>query len=324
MNVKSRMRIGAAVGAAALGLGVLSAPAAFADPNPTTELRQLAGAGSDTTQDVMNGLSEVVKDAGNNKIIASWNATGTTTITTKATPACTNIARPNGSSAGIDQLRAAVDNGTGCYDFARSSRGPVDNSTTDLSWIKYAKDAVTWAKRSSSALPNNLTTAQLKSIYECSLTSLNGVAITPILPQSNSGTRQFFLTSIGVATPGSCVQQGVQENDGRVLDSAGDIVPFSVAQYTAQQNLVIDDLRGAAVLRNINGVAPRTGTALNPSFPLARDVYNVVPTTRLTNATIASTFVGTGSKVCAQSATITTYGFGTLTDCGTVAFRAER
>ncbi|WP_210593899.1 hypothetical protein [Streptomyces sp. GESEQ-35] len=324
MNVKSRMRIGAGIGAVALGLGALAAPAAYADPTPVTDLRQLAGGGSDTTQDVVNGLGEVVTNA-NGKIVASWNATGSSTITTKSTAACTNIARPNGSSAGIDALRAAVDNTTGCFDFARSSRGPVDTSTTDLTWIKYAKDAVTWGKPSTSGLRDNLTTAELKSIYECNTTSLDGVALTPILPQANSGTRQFFLQSINVTTPGSCVQQGVQENDGTVLDSAGDIVPFSVAQYIAQENLVVEPRLGDAVLGSINGVAPRTGGALNVSFPLARDVYNVVPTSKLTDATVSQTFVGSGSKVCAAEDVITTYGFGSLeTECGAQAFQAER
>ncbi|MEV6175140.1 hypothetical protein AB0L99_43960 [Streptomyces sp. NPDC051954] len=326
MNVKSRMRIGAGIGAVALGLGALAAPAAYADPSPVTDLRQLAGGGSDTTQDVLNGLGDVVTNA-NGKVIASWNATGSATITTKAKAECTDIARPNGSSAGIDALRTAVDGGTGCFDFARSSRGPVDSSTTDLTWIKYAKDAVTWAKPAGSGLRDNLTAGELKSIYECTLTSLDGVALTPILPQANSGTRQFFLQSINVTTPGSCVQQGVQENDGTVLDTAGDIVPFSVAQYIAQENLVVEPRLGDAVLGSINGVAPRNAAdgSLNVAFPLARDVYNVVPTNKLATQPIAETFVGSGSKVCAEDATIATYGFGSLgDDCGAQAFQAER
>ncbi|MGW2016272.1 hypothetical protein [Streptomyces sp. NPDC001927] len=323
MNVKSRARIGAVVGAAALGLGVMAAPAAQADPVPVTDYRQLAAVGSDTTQDVLNGLGNSVRDAANAKIIASWNATGSATIKTKATDCVIN--RPNGSSAGIDALRNAVDTASGCVDVARSSRGPVDTTTTDLTFIPFAKDAVTWAKRSDSALPSNLTTADLKGIYECSITTLNGVALTPILPQANSGTRQFFLSSIGVTTPGACVTQGVQENDGTVLDSAGDVVPYSVAQYIAQENGNVTDRRGAAVLGSIAGVAPRnTNGTLNVSFPLARDVYNVVPTAKLTDATIASTFVGSSSKVCLDTATISAYGFGTVANCGDTTLRAER
>ncbi|MFD4372322.1 hypothetical protein [Streptomyces sp. NPDC058486] len=324
MNVKSRARIGATLAVAALGLGAAFAPAAQADPNPVTQYRTLAGVGSDTTQDVLNGLGNVVLNAVNQKIIASWDATGTATIKTKSAGCVIN--RPNGSSAGIDALRNAVDTASGCLDFARSSRGPVDVSTTDLTWIPFAKDAVSWAKRSSSALPSDLTTAQLKSIYECNLTSLNGVTLTPILPQSNSGTRQFFLSAIGVTTPGACVQQGVQENDGTVLDTDGDIAPYSVAQYTAQEKLVVADRRGSAVLGSVNTVAPRNADkSLNLSFPFTRDVYNVVPTAKLTNATIASTFVGSTSKVCAAGTTIANYGFGTLgTACGATTVKGER
>ncbi|MFE7510937.1 hypothetical protein [Streptomyces sp. NPDC057540] len=324
MNVKSRARIGAALGVAALGLGVALAPAAQADPNPVTQYRTLAGVGSDTTQDVVNGLGNVVVNALGQKVIASWDATGTATVKTKATGCVIN--RPNGSSAGIDALRNAVDTNSGCLDFARSSRGPADTSTTDLTWIPFAKDAVSWVKRSDSALPNDLTAAQLKAVYECTTTSLNGVALTPILPQANSGTRQFFLASIGVTAPGACVQQGVQENDGTVLDTAGDIAPYSVAQYTAQEKAVVTDRRGAAVLGSVGTVAPRNADkTLNLSFPFTRDVYNVVPTAKLTNATISSTFVGSSSKVCAAGTTIAGYGFGTLgTACGATTVKGER
>ncbi|MCZ0981037.1 substrate-binding domain-containing protein [Streptomyces diastatochromogenes] len=324
MNVKSRARIGAALGVAALGLGVALAPAAQADPSPVTQYRTLAGVGSDTTQDVVNGLGNVVVNALGQKVIASWDATGTATVKTKATGCVIN--RPNGSSAGIDALRNAVDTNSGCLDFARSSRGPADTSTTDLTWIPFAKDAVSWVKRSDSALPSDLTAAQLKAIYECTTTSLNGVALTPILPQSNSGTRAFFLASIGVTAPGACVQQGVQENDGTVLDTAGDIAPYSVAQYTAQEKAVVTDRRGAAVLGSVGTVAPRNADkTLNLAFPFTRDVYNVVPTAKLTNSTIASTFVGSSSKVCAAGTTITAYGFGTLgTACGATTIKGER
>ncbi|GHA67323.1 substrate-binding domain-containing protein [Streptomyces termitum] len=324
MNVKSRARAGAALGVAVLALGAALAPAAQADPNPVTQYRTLAGAGSDTTQDVLNGLGNVVVNALNQKVIASWDATGTATVKTKATGCVIN--RPNGSSAGIDALRNAVDTNSGCLDFARSSRGPADTSTTDLTWIPFAKDAVSWVKRSDSALPADLTAAQLKDIYECNLTTLNGVALTPILPQANSGTRQFFLSAINVATPGACVQQGVQENDGTALDTAGDIAPYSVAQYTAQEKAVVTDRRGAAVLGSVGTVAPRNADkTLNLSFPFTRDVYNVVPTAKLTNATIASTFVGSSSKVCAAATTITAYGFGTLgTNCGATLLKGER
>ncbi|MFI6642111.1 hypothetical protein [Streptomyces sp. NPDC050504] len=322
MNVKSRARIAAVIGATALGFGAMAAPAS-ADPAPNT-YRTLAGVGSDTTQDVVNGLGTAI-DSGS--LIASYNATGSATIKTRAANCV--IPRPNGSSAGINALRNAVDNNTGCLDFARSSRGVADSSTTDLTWIPFGKDAVSFAVRGDSALPKALTKAQLVSIYTCQTTSLNGVALTPLLPQAGSGTRSFFLGKLGLteSTFGSCVNDTVQEHNGEALDSAGDIAPYSIAQYIAQSNEPdgVVDRRGAAVLGSIDGVAPRNANGtLNVGFPFNRDVYNVVPTAKLTNATIASTFVGSNSKVCNQTSVISTYGFGGLgTACGSTTLKGE-
>ncbi|MFD9599221.1 hypothetical protein OG609_15275 [Streptomyces sp. NBC_01224] len=321
MNVKSRARIGAVVGTAALALGAMAIPAS-ADPAPGT-YRVLAGVGSDTTQDVVNGLGTAV-DSG--ALIASYNATGTSPVKTRAT-GC-EIARPNGSSAGINALRNAVDNNTGCLDFARSSRGVADSSTTDLTWIPFGKDAVTFAVRGDSALPKALTKAQLVSIYTCRTTSLNGVTLTPLLPQSGSGTRSFFLGRLGLTedTFGTCVDDTVQEHNGQALDSAGDIAPYSIAQYIAQGNEIVgvDDRRGDAVLGSVDGVQPQLADGtLNTAFPFNRDVYNVVPTAKLTDPTLAGAFVGSTSKVCAQTAVINTYGFGAIATCGNTDLKGE-
>ncbi|GGO35132.1 substrate-binding domain-containing protein [Streptomyces lasiicapitis] len=323
MNVKSRVRIGAVVGAAALGLGVLTAPSAMADP---TGFPTLAGTGSDTTQDVTNAIATRV--GGSPQLIGSWDATGTSPIKTRAT-GC-SLPRPNGSSAGIDALRADLDANTKCLDFARSSRGPADRTSTRLTWVPFAKDAVTFAVRSDSALRTaDLTPAQLKSVFNCTTKTLNGVTLTPLLPQAQSGSRTFFLGQIGLpeAEVGSCVGS-MQEHDGRALDSAGDIAPYSVAQWIAQTNEVVPDIHGVTVLNKVGGVAPTTAGKLNPAFPFARDVFNVVPTAKLNDATVKDVFVGSTSKVCAQNSTIETYGFGSLgTGCGATsdpALKGER
>ena len=323
MNVKSSARIGAVVGATALGLGLMAIPAS-ADPAPG-DYRVLAGVGSDTTQDVVNGLGDAVD---NGTLIASYNATGTATIKTR--PDDCVIARPDGSSAGIDALRNAVDNNTNCLDFARSSREPADKSTQDLTWIPFAKDAVTYAVRGDSPLPLDLSTDDLQAIYKCEITDIGGTHLTPLLPQANSGTRSFFLSTIGVTeadiTAGGCVDGTIQEHDGRFLDSAGDIMPYSIAQYVAQGNNIpgVENRHGAAVLASLNGVAPVVNGKLNPAFPVQRDVYNVVPTAKLTDPTIADTFVGATSKVCAQTDVINLYGFGTNANCGSTSLKGER
>jgi hypothetical protein len=325
VNVKSRARLGAVLSVTALAVGALAAPA-VADPADGSH-RLLAGVGSDTTQDVMNGLSESVDGGGT---IASYNATPidptVTTIQTRDTGCVIN--RPDGSSAGIDALRNAVDNNTGCLDFARSSRGPADTTTNDLTWIPFAKDAVTIAVRSDSALNSSLdlTTAQLAAIFKCQTTTLDGVTLAPLLPQANSGTRTFFLGKIGVAESeiGSCVGT-MQEHNGVQLTAAGNIAPYSIAQYIAQTSGVVADRHGKTVLGKINSVAPvNTNGTLNTAFPYARDVYNVVPSNKLTDAVIQPTFVGASSGVCSDTATITQYGFGAIANCGDTTLKGER
>lgn len=321
MNVKSRVRIGAVVAAAALGVGVLGGPA-FADP-AAGDYRQLAGVGSDTIQDVLNALGDEV---GGGDVIASYDATGSTTVKTRAT-GCV-LPRPNGSSAGIDALRASVDNATGCLDFARSSRIPADTSSQDLTWIPFAKDAVSIAVREDSALSTglDLTTAQLRAIFTCQTTTLNGVALTPLLPQAGSGTRTFFEEKLGLADSqvGSCVGT-MQEHNGVELNSAGDIAPYSIAQYLSQITGTSTDRHGDSVLGKINGSEPFTedGT-LNTAFTYNRDVFNVVPTSKLSTPAIAATFVGASSDVCDESATIEEFGFGTVANCGATTLKGER
>ncbi|WP_427889112.1 hypothetical protein ACQHIV_37705 [Kribbella sp. GL6] len=371
MKLHRYARYGAAAAAAVLVLG-LAAPTASADPNPVTDYRQLAGVGSDTTQDVMNGVGLTVNGGAT---IASWDARGTSTITTKdpATNAnCTGIVRPDGSGQGRSALRASEGEGqwngktiTNCVDFARSSSSPsTPTATGNYTYIPFGVDAVTYAVHSNAVsdlgFPTTLTAQQLEGIYKCVIRSVNGIAVTPLLPQSGSGTRAFWLSKVDIledelpAYP--CIQQRnntIQEHDGRVLtydfaQNKADIVPFSVAQYIAQTNhgktiggvtVNTEDRRGSAVLGRINGVAPTTGTdpKLNTSFPIIRDVYNVVPTHDIEGAapdsTIVNTFVGANSAVCQQSAVIQAFGFGFRTTsvpgdllkqaCGATGLRAN-
>ncbi|MEU9332261.1 hypothetical protein AB0D49_03730 [Streptomyces sp. NPDC048290] len=333
MNVKSRAKVGAAVlGVAALGVGVLSTPAAADYTTPP--FRPLAGVGSDTTQYVLNGLGDVVLNTSGGKIVGSWNATGSATITPKdatvaATAHCGGINRPNGSSAGIDRLILDVNNTAqaDCVDFARSSRGPV-TAGPNLTWIPFGKDAVTYATDLGSTLPTNLSVAQLASIYKTCTFVDAGVTKTvskALLPQAGSGTRTYWLQSIGVteteitaAKAAGCVDDSVQEHDGIAIANGTQIMPYSVAQWIAQGKGFADvpNRRGESRLRNIAGVAPTTGSgttlALNPNFTFARDVYNVVSSARLSDPNIQRAFVGASSQVCQNLATIKNYGFGDL------------
>ncbi|WP_052744228.1 type 2 periplasmic-binding domain-containing protein [Streptomyces odonnellii] len=323
MNVKFRIRVAAAVGAAALGLSLFVSPA-----SADSETRQIVGVGSAATQDVLNGLGNAIPDPDNipdNQLIQSYDATGTTPVTCRSGG---TIARPGGSAAGIQALRNDLTNPSiDCVDFARSSQPPDGVNTPPLTWIAFAKDAVTVAVRSSSVLNDGFgfTTAQLRDIYTCLKTTHNGIALKPLLPQAGSDVRAFFLGKIGVAESqvGACVNSAlIPENDGTILADNGNVVPYSVPKYIAQTNGVVIDRHGLAVLTRVDAAAPRTANGkLNIAFPYNRDVFNVVPTARLAggatpDADLISAFVSASSKVCAQTAVIEAYGFGVIANCG--------
>ncbi|WP_069465923.1 hypothetical protein [Actinacidiphila rubida] len=346
--MKFAKRAAVIVGATTLG-AVLVAGTAQADP---TEFRELNGAGSDTTQDVMNGLGKVIVDPNNTPahlLIASYDAVNPTTgvahecIVVRSGHAC--ITRPNGSGEGIAALKSDIASGLGNLDFARSSSGVTDASDASLTWIPFAKDAVTLAKSATSTLPANVTTQQLQRAYNCqnettgaalpagTFPTINGVTVHPLVPQSGSGTRKFWASKLGFSAtslPG-CVSDvakdgsQVEEHDGGALqrtvaaDGSEDVMPFSIAQWIAQSNsatTLVRDRRHGAVLESVDGTAPTVSGALNTAFPINREVYNVVATSRLSEADIKLAFVGSTSKVCSNSTTITTFGFGTVTDCG--------
>ncbi|GLZ75710.1 hypothetical protein Afil01_05170 [Actinorhabdospora filicis] len=312
------------IGAAILSLALTASPAS-ADPNPAPPpYGQLAGVGSDTTQDVLNGFAAVIDDASGNPVIDSWNAQGAA-LKTKAS-GCSNIARPNGSSQGRDALIASTDGTawqgqtiTNCVDFARSSAGPRA-SGTKYTYVPFGVDAVTVAINSNSLLPTNVTFTQIQRIYQCLDNNIGGEPVTPLLPQSGSGTRQFWLAKMGVTEADisgglyPCLTDlgnTVQEHDGRVLNGHDDyILPFSVAQYLAQSNsaaiqtatgVSVTDRRGPAILVSVNGVNPVSSGNLNTSFPVVRDVYNVIPTAKKTTAPFSTMFVGSSSALCTKT-----------------------
>ncbi|MDR1188423.1 MAG: hypothetical protein LBK95_13385 [Bifidobacteriaceae bacterium] len=328
--------------AAAAAAVALAATPALADPSG---YRSLTGTGSDTTQYVMGGLADVI---GGGTVIGSYDAIGSTTIQTRS--GGPTFARPNGSGNGVRALTASI-NPTGGYtysngsggqvaingqlDFARSSSGP-SAAGTDLTYIPFARDAVSYAYSNwgTASAPSYLTVAELAAIYRGTLTtfrSADGVTreYLPRLPQTGSGTRQFFLQQIGVSEAEVHWITGlVQENDGSEIDSIGEIVPFSVASWVAQNNNVVPNtvVDNDVVLGAIDDdywgvVAPVWHGKLNSVFPINRLVYNVVQTSRLSGTSPADlllqqTFAGSGSSVCQNASVINQYGFGTIANCG--------
>ncbi len=160
MKVNTFGKFGVSVGVAALLVGSLAIPAS-ADPAVST-YGELVGLGSDTTQDVMNGIAAAI---GGDKI-ASYDAVGSTTVVTRNGGIA--IPRASGSGAGRDLLRVAIgqigsatvavpgssvsvntSDPVGNIDFARSSSGPPTDANLRvdgvLAYVPFAIDAVSVA-----------------------------------------------------------------------------------------------------------------------------------------------------------------------------------
>lgn len=331
------------VAVAALGAGVLAASAP-ASADPASGYRPFVGVGSDTTQDVLNALAgDVTGTTGITTKVASYNAFGTAQIKVSSTGP--TFDRPAGSGAGVKALSDS-ETGTpfngvnieGQIDFARSSSGP-SASGTDLTYVPFARDAVSYAYRGAAGKIGKLTTAQLNAVYSANTpVTINGVKVTGVLPQSSSGTRKFFLGAIGVTTVGSTVvQTSSPENDGSILTATNQVVPFSSAQWIAQKNKVVTDTTGAALLGAPNNKPAATTNAttglLQPSAafynaaPFGRNVYNVVPTNTIgVTGKAAALFTGDTAAFCGTKAKaiVKKFGFALIaassaTPCGSTS-----
>jgi hypothetical protein len=175
------------------------------------------------------------------------------------------------------------------------------------------------------------------------------VTIDLYIPPPGSGIRSYWASTLGFNnnTPPACdfdvIQAGplagqnalVEQNDGTtVATDPNGYVPFSIAQWISQRN-GHSDRRHDAVLTDLtpNGSTtpvspfsngnPATG-ALNTSFPITRDVYDVVSFARVTNPsdplyTLLNNANPAGAFVCSDAAQILSYGFALVPSiCGEV------
>ena len=218
---------------------------------------------------------------------------------------------------------------------------------------------------------NMFTTTQLQAMYgSCTQETVNGTTYWPFqtgvtqppstqridlyLPQNGSGTLKFWegATGINFTFNAACdfqtIQQGtstgtsVEEHDGLAVATDMDgYMPFSIAQWISQSNHtngdpVNIDRRYGAQLVDIGGTAPTTGTApnlkLNETFPLNREVYNIVEGCRVdatdpnvpsvtiggvsqtctVDSFLAGMLVGQGGSLCSDIFSIENYGFAPL------------
>ena len=345
-------------------LTALSGASAQADPLSTTAE---VGVGADVTQDVFEGLSGAAAPgtanttfftplhsvaSSDNTTIQSFDAfpSGGSTlnpgcITTKTGgPA---FDRPNSTTNGIAALNAeisgsgwentsasctnAVVNVTGQIDFARAARGPKTGGTV-LTFAPFARDAVAYLYFDhGDGNLNALTTAQLKSLYSGTLTTIGGDTVKPCLTITGSAPRSNLETAIGVsdttaqttAHNAGCDQ--IQQNSGNAfysfastLGSTTDaIIPISSGDWIGQANGVAVDESATARAHGVtvgsvndggtNLGLPTTGTAPNlaanttyyQSTSYGYNLYTVLPTNVLSgfgeDAALVSLFTNTAT-----------------------------
>lgn len=308
MSRKKFIAAGAALGLAATLLATV--PVANAEP-----VSDYAVVGSDTLQDVLNGLANgtritgsLVRSTAGDSAIGSYDATGTDLVQTKVNGP--RFGRPNGSSDGQRALSRSIDGApykgatiTGQVDIARSSSGAgtLSNPTGPLQFIPFGRDALSYAHLGgNNAAFDNISQAQLKALFECTATTIGGVTAVPVIPQAGSGTRSDFLAKINVTESnlGSCVRTGQEHDtsflaDGTTPFPTNGVTAMSAAQWVAQNTGAGIDRRGADVKIGspIAGVPAVNGSGAsavpNPAFyansTWGRDVYIVVENARITS-----------------------------------------
>ena len=271
-------------------------PPASADPAFAPELTDVVGVGSDTTQIALNNLAGGYNAGRATGRLATFDAfqPGTDAAPVTGDPITVapgvTLARPNGSGAGKGRLYGA--NNVPEIDFARSSSAlNATEVSNNLFAFPFAKDTLIMSVSGTVAsnAPLNLTPAQILDIYQGDITSWAAVGgaggtIKPLIPQSGSGTRTFFLDQLKALNNGTDVVLGgavtpVQEHsDAPIKADPNAIAPFSAGR---------SDLAGT--LRTVGG------------WSAARAVYNVVRQASLTDTDIQAIF-GSGGYVCSPAA----------------------
>lgn len=290
--------LGGALLAGALAI-TLATPAA-ADPTP--QPKDVVGVGSDTSQFAVNYLADGVTSGGSfnpgfNSTASgarlfsfdALKADGPATIVLKAGTAAIN--RPNGSTAGKNTLYGSGNNAS--VNFARSSSGPnAAQNAAGLWHVPFAVDGLKLAVATTSNAPASISPAQLVQIYSGAVTNWNQIGgsdgvIVPMIPQTGSGTRTFFIDQLTLANGGTPVTLAgtvveVQEHDAApVAASANAVVPFSTGRFATA-----------------TGIKLTTGAG---SFAANRALYNVVRGADLTQPWFTAVF-GENGFVCGASA----------------------
>lgn len=331
-SAKKRLALTVAL-TATLGASFLGGSAS-ADPK---QLTAFVGTGSDTTQDVMNALAGHANGqnftpaqssvASGQRQLISFNATniGTGISDNCITPKVggPTFQRPNGSTNGQRALSRAIDSTgwgsadcggvtdvSGLVDYARSSSKTSDALATDLTFIPFGRDAVSFAyyRAGGAGGPvTSLTRPQLTSLYTTgSLVVNNGTENVTIIPcgiQTGSGTFTFWNSVHAAAgtenaATTACNNLGgtgrVQEHDAIGLKAKGDlaaagvqvVVGFSAANYISKANGVAI---GDPIAVNVGlGSISDNGAGVNLGNPIdaATSVPNLAPASNFYSSSI--------------------------------------
>ncbi|MEY3406500.1 MAG: hypothetical protein RLZZ556_572 [Actinomycetota bacterium] len=209
MNKRMFSQLTVALTGAAVVVAGVSAPAK-ADPVSVTKFAELVGLGSDTTMDVMDGISLALGTLDDGRLkLASYKAIGSADVVVG--PDGKAVPRANGSSAGRDALRVAIGqlasatialpadelgkprtaavpttaDLAGKIHFGRSSSAPsgaISNGV--VTYIPFALDNMTYATAPVSKIPSNIPLGSSGNTSEVSLMNIYKGNITQIILSS--------------------------------------------------------------------------------------------------------------------------------------------
>ena len=219
-GTKLKNKLFAQVTVALSGAAVIAAGTAMpvmADPVSVNKYAELVGLGSDTTMDVMDGISLALGDVSPTDTrlkLASYKAIGSADVVVSADGIA--IPRANGSSAGRDALRIAIgqiNSGSvaiapdelgksraatspttaqlaGKFHYARSSSGPSGAAANGVvTYVPFGLDNMTYATAplNITKIPSDIPVGTAGNTSEVSLMNIYKGNITQVITNSTSG-----------------------------------------------------------------------------------------------------------------------------------------
>lgn len=268
----------------------LAGPAAAVDnpndPTITAVVGDLVGVGSDTSQVAVHYLADGHgTDVGYNADkstgrIVSFAADGTpATISLRGGAA---ITRPNGSGAGKALLYGSSNNTDVTFARSSSTLSPTEISN-NLLQSPFAVDGLKFAVNAAgSNAPAAVSIADAVKIYKGEITTWNQIpgneagsnaTITPLIPQSGSGTLKFFESQLKAANSGVAVVYGgnvsttQEHSDIDINGKPNAIAPFSTGRAKSTPTvLTIGGFSANRALYNAVRAAGVDDTAISAAF----------------------------------------------------------